>query len=78
MSVCYDGHTFFLGFPTWKGEVGDFYPLPGGTNGDLDGKQWGGLTIEDMVIRYVLACRSLYTSNSCLTSIPKAPTKAGV
>ncbi|KAL6411180.1 hypothetical protein AUP68_04878 [Ilyonectria robusta] len=50
MSVCYDGHTFFLGFPTWKGEVGDFYPLPGGTNGELDGKKWGGLTFEDMVI----------------------------
>ncbi|KAH6995181.1 hypothetical protein EDB80DRAFT_897412 [Ilyonectria destructans] len=57
MSVCYDGHTFFVGFPTFTGLSSDDNPerlrlwaLPGGENDELDGSKWGGLTLEDLVI----------------------------
>lgn len=65
MSVCYDGHTFFVGFPTFTGLSSDDNPerlrlwaLPGGENDELDGSKWGGLTLEDLVIRYALSVRN--------------------
>ncbi|KAF7551533.1 hypothetical protein G7Z17_g4932 [Cylindrodendrum hubeiense] len=50
MSVSYDGHKFFVGYPIKNSETVQFYPLPGGTTDELDGTKWGGITIEDMVI----------------------------
>lgn len=71
IAVCHDGHTFYVGYPTWDGLVRDginsdsivsktptvhnlqINPLPGGTNDELDGTKWKGVTLEDLVIRYV-------------------------
>jgi hypothetical protein len=60
MAVCYDGHTFFVGYPSWQGIPRGavaatnikLHPLPGGTNDVLDGTNWSGITLEDFVIRY--------------------------
>ncbi|KAI1859465.1 hypothetical protein JX265_010468 [Neoarthrinium moseri] len=58
MAVCYKGHTFFVGFPTFK-EVEHGTPhglklwaLPGGEHSILNGtsQAWGGLTLDDLVI----------------------------
>ncbi|KAH7133353.1 hypothetical protein B0J13DRAFT_562167 [Dactylonectria estremocensis] len=49
-SVCYDRHTFFLGYITWDSEHGEFQTLPGGTTDELDGTKWGGIMIEDLVV----------------------------
>ncbi|KAK7423527.1 hypothetical protein QQX98_000985 [Neonectria punicea] len=57
MAVCHDGHTFFLGFPTWKGVSKSdhisrlmVWALPGGEHDVLNGEDWGGLTLDDIVI----------------------------
>ncbi|KAF7555595.1 hypothetical protein G7Z17_g2051 [Cylindrodendrum hubeiense] len=59
IAVCHDGHTFFIGYPDWlmdlfEIEPGEHLPqlqaLPGGEHDVLDGKNWGGLTLEDMVV----------------------------
>lgn len=60
MGVCYDGHTFFVGFPTFTGYSSSENPtrlrlwaLPGGEDEIMDGTNWGGLRLKDLVIRYV-------------------------
>ncbi|KAH7124989.1 hypothetical protein B0J13DRAFT_455123 [Dactylonectria estremocensis] len=57
MAVCHDGHTFFLGFPTWRGVPKSdhisrlvVWALPGGEHNILNGENWGGLTLDDIVI----------------------------
>ncbi|KAF7555911.1 hypothetical protein G7Z17_g1835 [Cylindrodendrum hubeiense] len=57
MAVCYNGHTFFVGFPTFSGYTSSDNPrgvklwaLPGGENDIMDGERWGGLTLKDIVI----------------------------
>ncbi|KPM40529.1 hypothetical protein AK830_g6050 [Neonectria ditissima] len=57
MKVCHDKHTFFVGFPTWKGVSKSdhisrlvVWALPGGEHDVLNGADWGGLTLDDIVI----------------------------
>ncbi|KAH6889491.1 hypothetical protein B0T10DRAFT_572957 [Thelonectria olida] len=57
ISVCHDGHTFFVGYPHFKGYTSKGNPrelrvsaLPGGTDDELNSANWGGITLEDMVI----------------------------
>ncbi|KAI9146906.1 hypothetical protein HJFPF1_13477 [Paramyrothecium foliicola] len=57
MAVCHDGHTFFVGFPTFTGYTRDDEPtrvrlwaLPGGENEIMDGNKWAGLRLDDLVI----------------------------
>ncbi|CAM1503148.1 Fc.00g079240.m01.CDS01 [Cosmosporella sp. VM-42] len=58
MSVCYGGHTFFIGFPTYQELNKDkltpkrlrLWGLPGATPSGLNGQDWGGLTMDDLVI----------------------------
>ncbi|KAK7423884.1 hypothetical protein QQX98_000755 [Neonectria punicea] len=62
MAVCHDGHTFYLGYPSFamfmkrpEGKDSEktawqLKPLPGGTTDELDGTKWGGVKLEDLVI----------------------------
>lgn len=67
IAVCYNKKTFYIGYPEWKGAPTHggglmdlkFTPLPGGTKDELSGSdKWKGLSLEDIVVRYVLQSRS--------------------
>ncbi|CAM1500389.1 Fc.00g095510.m01.CDS01 [Cosmosporella sp. VM-42] len=57
MSVCHDGHTFFIGYPTFSGVPKSssitslkLSPLPGGTTDELNGSNWNGVLLDDLVV----------------------------
>lgn len=91
ISVCYKNLTFFVGYPTYTGFTNSRWPtdltlwaLPGGENGaddkgngnPLSGQKWGGLTLKDLVIRYVSQPRTGRTDDIYLLRVFSAYLKA--
>ncbi|KAH7232750.1 hypothetical protein BKA59DRAFT_446239 [Fusarium tricinctum] len=53
--VCYDNKIFYVVNPTWTNNRGNLVDwklnsLPGGTYDNLSGDEWGGVTLDDIVI----------------------------
>ncbi|KAH6988123.1 hypothetical protein BKA56DRAFT_612847 [Ilyonectria sp. MPI-CAGE-AT-0026] len=53
--VCYDNKIFYVGTPEYRNNMGNLIDwkinsLPGGTYDNLKGEEWGGVTLDDIVI----------------------------